>query len=59
MEINDSDKSLTRRQEKNLLKAANAVARSEFANPQREGCPDSETLSLLARRRRSLADLRI
>jgi hypothetical protein len=56
MEINDSDRSLTRRQEKNLLKAANAVARSEFANPQREGCPDSETLSLLARRRRSLAE---
>jgi hypothetical protein len=38
------------------LKAANAVARSEFANPQREGCPDSEALSLLARRRRSLAE---
>jgi hypothetical protein len=56
MEMNDLDKGLSRRQEKNLLKAANAVARSEFANPQREGCPDSETLSLLVRRRRSLSD---
>ena len=56
MEMNDSKRSLSRRQEKNLLKAADAVARSEFANPQREGCPGSETLSLLARRRPSLAE---
>ena len=56
MEMNDSKKSLSRRQEKNLLKAADAVARSEFVNPQREGCPGSETLGLLARRRPSLAE---
>ena len=56
MEMNDSDKILSRRQEKNLLKAADAVARSEFANPDREGCPGSKTLSLLARRRPSLAE---
>ena len=56
MQMNDSDKGLSRRQENNLLKAADAVARSEFANPEREGCPGSETLSLLARRRPSLVE---
>ena len=56
MEMNETDTSLSRRQEKNLLKVAKAVAHSEFANPQREGCPDSETLNLLARRRPSLAE---
>ena len=56
MQMNDSDKGLSRRQEKNLLKAADVVARTEFANPEREGCPGSETLSLLARRRPSLAE---
>jgi hypothetical protein len=56
MEMNEPDTSLSRRQEKNLLKVAKAVARNEFVNPQREGCPDSETLNLLARRRPSLAE---
>ena len=56
MEMNEPDTSLSRRQEKNLLKVAKDVARSEFANPQRAGCPDSETLNLLARRRPSLAE---
>ena len=56
MEMNETDTVLSRRQEKNLLKVAKAVARSEFANPQREGCPDSETLNLLARRRPSFAE---
>jgi hypothetical protein len=45
---------LSRRQEKNLLKAAAAAARTEFDSPQRTGCPDSETLTLLARRHSSL-----
>jgi hypothetical protein len=56
MEMNEPDRCLSRRQEKNLLKAANAVARSEFANPRREGCPDSKILNLLARRRLSLEE---
>lgn len=56
MEMNETDTIFSRRQEKNLLKVATAVARDEFANPQREGCPDSETLNLLARRRPSLAE---
>lgn len=56
MEMNEPDRFLSRRQERNLLKAANAVARSEFANPRREGCPDSETLNRLARRRLSLEE---
>lgn len=56
MEMNETDTVLSRRQEKNLLQVAKAVAQSEFANPQREGCPDSETLNLLARRRPSPAE---
>lgn len=56
MEMNEPDRFLSRRQERDLLKAANAVARSEFANPRREGCPASETLNRLARRRLSLEE---
>jgi hypothetical protein len=53
MEMNDSDRSLSRRQERKLLKAAAAVARTEFDSPQRVGCPDSDTLKALACRRPS------
>ena len=56
MGMNEPDRFLSRSQERDLLKAANAVARSEFANPRREGCPDSETLNRLARRRLSLEE---
>ena len=56
MEMNEPDRFLSRRQERDLLKAANAVARGEFANPRREGCPASETLNRLARRRISLEE---
>lgn len=56
MRMNEPDRFLSRRQERNLLKAANAVARSEFANPHREGCPASQILNLLARRRLSLGE---
>jgi hypothetical protein len=49
--MDNPSRSLSRHQEKNLLKAAAAAARTEFDSPQRTGCPDSETLSLLGRRR--------
>jgi hypothetical protein len=54
MEENSPYRSLSRRQEKNLLKAAELAARTEFQCPERIGCPDSRTLSLLARRDSSL-----
>lgn len=54
MEGNSPYRSLSRRQEKNLLKAADAVARTEFGCPERTGCPDSETLGRLARRHSSV-----
>lgn len=47
---NSSSRSLSRRQEKNLLNAAKEAARTEFENPDRIGCPGSRTLGLLARR---------
>ena len=57
MEMDKPYRSLSRCQEKNLLKAAAAAARTEFDSPQRTGCPDSETLTLLARRHSSLVAL--
>jgi len=54
MEENSPYRSLSRRQEKNLLKAAELAARTEFQCPDRIGCPDSRTLSLVARRDSSL-----
>jgi len=56
METNNPYKSLSRRQERNLLNAAAAAARSEFESPERTGCPGSAALSLLASRRCSLAE---
>jgi hypothetical protein len=50
MEENNPHRSLSRRQEKNLLKAADLAARTEFACPERIGCPDAQTLNRLARR---------
>lgn len=47
---NNPSHSLSRRQEKILLKAAKNAARTEFENPDRVGCPNSKTLGLLARR---------
>ena len=57
MAMDNPQGGLSRRQEKNLLKAAAAAARTEFDSPQRTGCPDSETLTLLARRHSSLVVL--
>src|SRR2546422_10907398 len=56
MEMMDSDKSLSRRQEKRLLQVAADVTRTEFDRPDRAGCPTAETLDLLARRRFPLMD---
>src|SRR5262245_41363632 len=56
MEMMDSRKSLSRRQEKRLLQAAADVTRTEYDNPERAGCPTPETLELLARRRFPLRD---
>jgi hypothetical protein len=50
MEENNPHRSLSRRQEKKLLKAADLAARTEFACPERIGCPDAQTLNRLARR---------
>ena len=51
MEMNGPYRSLSRSQEKELLKAAATAARTEFDSPQRTECPDSGVLKLLARRR--------
>ena len=51
MGMDNPSRSLSRNQEKNLLQAAAAAARTEFDCPQRTGCPDSEVLKLLGRRR--------
>src|SRR5579863_5337702 len=56
MNMDPTPPSFSRRQEKSLLRAAAEVARSEFDSPQRVGCPQSETLKMLARRNSSLAD---
>jgi hypothetical protein len=56
MERNSPYKNLSRRQEKNLLKVAEAALRSEFQIPERTGCPGSKALSLLASRRSSLTE---
>lgn len=50
MDSNEPLRSLSRRQERNLLKAAASVAGSEFESPSRESCPDHRTLRLLASR---------
>jgi hypothetical protein len=56
MEIDGPDMRFSRRQEKNLLRIAAQIARSEFDSPERIGCPPEETLKLLARRSSSLSD---
>jgi hypothetical protein len=54
--MNEPDRSLSRRQEKKLLRAAAEVTRTEFDNPTRAGCPGSEVLDFLARRDPSLPE---
>src|SRR5574341_280038 len=58
MEVMEPDRSLTRRQERNLLKAAANVTRTQYDCPERAGCPALEALDLLARRRSPLEDSR-
>lgn len=50
MEANNPLKSLSRRQEGKLLAAATAMARQDFENPDRKGCPSRDTLRRLAQR---------
>jgi hypothetical protein len=50
-----SDRALTRREEKRLLKAARRVVlQGEFPNPERSGCPGKETLRAIAARKLNL-----
>lgn len=56
MDSNEPLRSLSRRQEKKLLKAAADASRTDFASPDRQGCPDQRTLRLLARRDPSVED---
>ena len=46
----------SRRQERNLLRAAADAARSEFDSPERIDCPAPHTVELLARRSSSLTE---
>jgi len=54
--MRDPGRQLSHSQEKQLLKAAADVARTEYPSAQRLDCPTSEELELLARRRFPLAD---
>jgi hypothetical protein len=56
METIDPLKSLSRRQERNLLEAAAAELRAEYDNPRRGGCPERAELKSLASRRSPLAE---
>src|SRR5579864_6719032 len=46
----------SRRQERNLLRAAADAARSEFDSPERIDCPAPHTVELLARRSSSITE---
>lgn len=48
MDSNEPLRSLSRRQEKQLLETAASAVRAEFDCPNRQGCPDQRTLRLLA-----------
>src|ERR1700689_1759002 len=56
MNMRDPDRRLSHSQEKQLLKAAADIARTEYPSAQRATCPTSEELDLLARRRSPLTD---
>jgi hypothetical protein len=51
MDMTESKRRFSRREEKQLLKLAAAVSKTEFPNPERAGCPSTETLKSLAERR--------
>lgn len=51
MEMTDPQRWLSRQQEKRLLKVAADFARTQFDSPDRAGCPATQHLELLARRR--------
>src|SRR5580658_7211921 len=46
-----------RMKETDLLKAATEALSSDFANPERTGCPEASTLEAIAERRLSLPDI--
>jgi hypothetical protein len=54
MEMSESDASLSRRQEENLLKAATALTHAHGGNAERVGCPGALSLERLAKRDRSI-----
>ena len=54
MEMSESDASLSRRQEENLLKAAAALTRAHHGDAERVGCPGAVTLERLAKRDRAI-----
>jgi hypothetical protein len=56
MDMRDPDRRLSHSQEKQILKAAADIARTEYPSAQRADCPTSGELQLLARRRSPLAD---
>jgi hypothetical protein len=56
MEMRDPERKLSHSQEKQLLKVAAYIVRTEYLSEQRRGCPTSEKLDLLARRRSPLVD---
>jgi hypothetical protein len=50
MDVTEPKRRFSRREEKQLLKLAAEVSRTEFPNPERAGCPSSQTLKALAQR---------
>src|SRR6202034_600718 len=56
MEMRDPERKLSHSQERQLLKVAADIVRTEYLSERRRGCPTSEKLDLLARRRSPLAD---
>jgi len=50
MDVTEPKRRFSRREEKQILKLAAEVSRTEYPNPERAGCPSTETLKALARR---------
>jgi hypothetical protein len=56
MDVTELKRRFSRREEKQLLKLASEVSRTEYPNPERAGCPSAETLKALAYRQIPLQD---
>jgi len=50
MDVTERNRRFSRREEKQILKLAAEVSRTEYPNPERTGCPSPETLKALAQR---------